>query len=124
MKDCASLSNVLSSVSTIFAVLLLISELLPYASSSKCNSITEGVSHVFCRASCLVSNKNIRFENEELKNEVIELKDTKKALTEEITHLKQVVLTDMANDIKQLRKSFETHKVVKRTTDEIEIYIK
>lgn len=108
--ECSSITNILSSISTVFAILLLVSELLPYASSSKCNSLVEGVSHIFCKASCFVSNKNIRFENEELKSEVIELKSTKAELVEEINHLKKVVLNDISNEIRKLRTSFEVHK--------------
>jgi hypothetical protein len=121
--ECASLSNILSSISTIFGILLLVSEMLPYASSSKCNSIIEGVSHVFCQTSCLVSNKNIRFENEELKQEVVDLKDSKKSLVEEINYLKKVVLTDLAADIQQLRKSFDLHRGKARSDDDNEIFI-
>lgn len=108
--ECSSTTNILSSLSTIFGILLLISELLPYASSSKCNSIMEGVSHMFCYTACLVSNKNIRYENTELKVEISELKDNKKMLTDEINHLKHVVLAELANEIRSMRKSFEIYK--------------
>jgi hypothetical protein len=121
---CASLTNILSSASTIFAILLLVSELLPYASSSKCNSIVEGVSHIFCRTSCFVSNKNIRFENDELKHENVELKEDNKVLVDEINQLKQVVLHDIADEIQKLRKSFEKHKdgqPNKKTSSEDEV---
>lgn len=122
--ECASLSNILSSISTIFGILLIVSEMLPYASSSKCNSITEGVSHVFCRTSCLVSNKNIRFENDELKQEILELKDNKKVLTEEIGYLKKVVLSDLAKEIQHLRKSFEVFRTNEKSDgDNEEIFI-
>ncbi len=104
------MTNVLSSLSSMFAILLLISELLPYASSSKCNSLIEGASHIFCRTSCLVSNKNIRFENDEMRQEITDLKTDKQELINEINHLKKVVLANIADDIKKLRTSFETHK--------------
>jgi len=90
------MANILSSLSSIFTIMLLISELLPYASSSKCNSLIEGISHIFCQTSCLVSNKNIRCENDEMR--------------QEIEHLKKVVLANIADDIKKLRKSFECNK--------------
>jgi hypothetical protein len=108
--DCGTITNMLSSLSSVFAILLVISELLPYASSSKCNSLIEGASHVFCRTSCLVSNKNIRFENDEMRQEITSLRLDKKDLIDEINHLKKVVLADMANDIKKLRISFDLHK--------------
>lgn len=104
------MTNILSSLASMFAILLLVSELLPYASSSKCNSLLEGVSHIFCYTSCLVSNKNIRFENEEMKQEIVNLKTDKRELVDEIDYLKQVVLANIADDIKKLRTSFELHK--------------
>jgi hypothetical protein len=57
-----------------------------------------------------VSNENIRFENEELKLEVNDLKENKKVLIDEINHLKHVVLNDIAAEIRNMRKSFELYK--------------
>ena len=108
--ECGTITNILSSLSTVFAILLLVSELLPYASSSKCNSVIEGVSHVFCHTSCLVSNKNIRTENEEMRLEIANLKTDKQELVDEVNNLKKVILTDLAKEIKQLRTSFDMFK--------------
>jgi hypothetical protein len=118
IMDCTSISNVLSSVSSILAVLLLVSELLPYASSSKCNSILEGASHIMCRTSCLVSNKNIRFDNEELKQKNSTLNEDNKDLQEEINYLKKVVLNDIVSELQNLRKSFDKHRRSKDITND------
>lgn len=111
MADCSPITNILSSLSSIFAILLLVSELLPYASSSKCNSILEGVGHVFCRTSCFISNKNIRFDNEDLRHKNQELNEDNKELRDEVDYLKKTVLNDISVQLQNLRKSFEDHKV-------------
>jgi hypothetical protein len=53
----------------------IISEFLPYASSSRCNSILEALSHIFCKNNCLRSNKQIVYDNAELVKEVSHLKN-------------------------------------------------
>jgi hypothetical protein len=105
------MANVLSSLSSILAVLLLVSEMLPYASSSKCNSILEGVGHVFCRTSCFISNKNIRFDNDDLRHKNKELNEDNKDLRDEVDFLKKTVLNDIAIELQNLRKSFDEHRV-------------
>jgi hypothetical protein len=65
----------ISLLTTIVGFLLVVSEFLPYASSSKCNSIFEAMSHVFCKNSCLRSNKQIINDNETLSKEVSQLRN-------------------------------------------------
>jgi len=76
MNECGYISL----ATTVVSLFLVISELLPYASSSRCNSIIEAVSHLCCRNNCLRSNKQIIYDNAELVKEVSHLK-------EEITNL-------------------------------------
>lgn len=116
MEECTSILNILSSVSSVLGILLLVSELLPYASSSKCNSLLEGISHIFCRASCFVSNKNIRFDNEELRHKNVELNEDNKGLRDEISYLKKIVLTDIATELQNLRNSLDKHRNTIETT--------
>ncbi len=123
MVDCSLITNILSSLSSIFAVLLLVSELLPYASSSKCNSIMEGVGHVFCRTSCFVSNKNIRFDNEDLRHKNRELNEDNDELKKEVEYLKKTVLNEIAYEMQQLRQSFETHKIKVKENEHPEITV-
>lgn len=119
MADCSPITNILSSLSSIFAILLFISELLPYASSSKCNSILEGVGHVLCQTSCFISNKNIRFDNEDLRHKNQELNEDNKELRDEVDYLKKTVLNDISVQLQNLRESFEDHKVdIKEQVDE------
>lgn|SRR5574343_83342 len=89
-------NSLLTIITTISGVLLLISEFLPYASSSKCNSIMEGISHIVCKNNCLKSNKQIIYDNHELCKEVVQLK-------KEISNLTKVRrsldIHNMATDI-------------------------
>jgi hypothetical protein len=73
--------NALSIVTAVIGVLLIASELLPYASSSTCNSIIEGISHVFCRNNCFKSNKGIIHQNIDFQKEIAYLRDEIKNLT-------------------------------------------
>jgi hypothetical protein len=71
MDECGYISLFTSVIS----LLLIVSEFLPYASSSRCNSILEALSHVFCKNNCFISNKQIIYNNEELAKEVSHLKN-------------------------------------------------
>ena len=77
MDECGYISLFTSVIS----LLLIVSEFLPYASSSRCNSILEALSHVFCKNNCLISNKQIVYDNQELVKEVSHLKNEIKNLT-------------------------------------------
>jgi hypothetical protein len=77
MDECGYISLFTSVVS----LLLIVSEFLPYASSSRCNSILEALSHVFCKNNCLVSNKQVLYDNVELAKEVLQLKNEIQNLT-------------------------------------------
>jgi hypothetical protein len=65
----------LSVISTITSLFFIISEFLPYASSSRCNSVLEALSHILCKNNCLKSNKAIMYDNTELTKEVQHLKN-------------------------------------------------
>jgi hypothetical protein len=77
MDECGYISLFTSVVS----LLLIVSEMLPYASSSRCNSIVEALSHIMCKNNCLKSNKAIMYDNNELIKEVSHLKTEIKNLT-------------------------------------------
>jgi hypothetical protein len=77
----ASCDNLLTIVSTVSSILLILSEVLPYASSCRCNSITEAFSHLLCKNNCLISNKQIVADNQELSKVVFQLQNEVKNLT-------------------------------------------
>jgi hypothetical protein len=77
MDNC----DIINIITAIAGMALIISEILPYASSSRCNSILEAFSHLLCKNNCFVSNKQIIFDNTELVKEVSHLKREIKNLT-------------------------------------------
>lgn len=77
MNECGYITLFTSVVS----LLLIISEMLPYASSSRCNSIIEAISHICCKNNCLKSNKQIIYDNNELIKEVSHLQHEIQNLT-------------------------------------------
>ena len=77
MDNC----DIINIITSIVGMLLIISETLPYASSSRCNSILEALSHIICKNNCLKSNKAIMYDNNELIKEVSHLKTEIKNLT-------------------------------------------
>lgn len=106
--SCEDTNFILTSISSILAILLLASELLPYATSSRCNGVLEGISHICGSPSCFISNKNIRIQNDELKIENTKLKIDNDDLKHIIDDIKINVITELKEDISKLRSSFET----------------
>ena len=85
----------------VVSCLLLISEILPYATSARCNSLMEGFGHACCMTQCLISNKGIREENKDL--HVVNEKLSKE---NEDLH---VLIHDIKNDIvKKLREEIQS----------------
>lgn len=103
---CTDLNFVLTTISSILACLLLISEMLPYATSSRCNSVLESVNHVFS-LSCLISNKGVRTLNTELIKENNRLQVDNSNLTDIIDNIKTNVVDGLRHEIVQLRNSFD-----------------
>lgn len=116
---CSNLDLYFTAISSVLGICLLISEMLPYASSSRCNSILEGMSHICCRAGCLVSNKNIRIQNDELKEENVKLRIDNKDLKHIIEDIKNNVINELRSEIRKLRTSLDVHKLEdKRRSEE------
>jgi hypothetical protein len=78
--------DALTIVTTVISCGFLISEYLPYATSSRCNSIIEALSHLFCKNNCFMSNKQIVFDNHEMLHTI-------QHLQQEIKDLKEVRLS-------------------------------
>jgi hypothetical protein len=67
--------NYISIVTGLVGLALLVSEVLPFATCSRCNSLTEALGHLLSKSNCLISNKQMVFDNEELIKVVVQLKD-------------------------------------------------
>lgn len=92
----------LAIATTVISCGFLVSEYLPYATSSRCNSIFEALIHMFCKDNCFISNKQMVFDNNDMQKTILHLQQEVQDLTNvrksfEISPLTQIDENNMGN---------------------------